>query len=197
MRNSLKFLLAVTFTAATLVHAGGTALADGPCDNADTPVSSLTQDDAEAAVLCLTNLERAANGLPALTPSNELTSAARWHAGDAVTLQWWVDGADPHTNPLTGSTPADRISAAGYCPNPNFSTVGENTFWGWSYGAGAAAPTARDAVTWWMGSPGHRANILNPDFTELGVGIVLGTAAPVDQDAVEAATFVQDFGTCA
>jgi hypothetical protein len=57
----------------------------------------------------------------------------------------------------------DARGDRGYCPNPNFWTLGENAFWGWSYGAGAAAPTAHDPVTWWMGSLGHPTNILNPN----------------------------------
>ena len=182
----------------SMVGLGGTlastAQADA-CADADTPVDQLTQDTAEASVVCLVNQERvAANpALGQLTQNDALTSAARGHANDAVAIKWWND-SDPHVNPITGSTPGDRITAAGYCPNPISWYYGENAYWGYSYGTGAAAPTPRAAVSWWMNSPGHRANILSPNYTDIGMGIVVGTAAPVTADA--AATFVQDFGSC-
>jgi uncharacterized protein YkwD len=163
------------------------------CNNADVPVNRLSQVDAEAAVLCLTNAQRSANGLAALAPNAALGSAARGHAQAAVSIKWW-NGGDPHVNPQTGSTPGSRIAAAGYCPAPKYHRNAENAYWGYATGAGAAAPTPRAAVTWWMNSAGHRANILDPDLMELGVGVVLGTAAPVAAD--QAGTFVQNFGTC-
>ena len=191
-------VLATAATIATMGLAGSLtssaqALAPESCADADTPVEQLTQEAAEAAVVCLVNQQRSAAGLAELTQAETLTSAARGHGNDAVEIKWWNEG-DPHVNPITGSTPGDRITAAGYCPNPISWMNGENVYWGYSSGAGAVAPTPGAAVSWWMNSPGHRANILNPNYTELGVGVVLGTAAPVNANA--AATFVQDFGAC-
>ena len=196
MRKLLTTLRPAAIAAALFACSGSAAMAADCGAAADTPVDQLAQPDAEAAVLCLTNNERDANGLAPLSASDVLAGAARGHADDAVAIKWWVDGADPHTNPQTGSQPADRISAAGYCPNPQYWRVAENTFWAYQTGDGASAPTPRDAVSWWMGSPGHRANILDPDLTELGVGVVPDTAAPVDGDPIAAGTFVEDFGTC-
>jgi uncharacterized protein YkwD len=196
MRKVLKTLLPAAIVAALFAFSGSAAMAADCEAAADTPVDQLAQPDAEAAVLCLTNNERDANGLAPLSPSDVLAGAARGHADDAVAIKWWVDGADPHTNPQTGSQPADRISAAGYCPNPQSWRVAENAFWAYQTGDAASAPTPRDAVTWWMGSPGHRANILDPGLTELGVGVVPDTAAPVDGDPIASGTFVADFGTC-
>jgi uncharacterized protein YkwD len=106
-----------------------------------------------------------------------------------VTRQWWTDGADPHVNP-DGKGPSDRILAAGYCPSPTFWQTAENVYWGW----GTPLQTPRSAVTWWMNSSAHRANILDPNLKDLGVGVVLG--APRPGTFPNAAVFVQNFGTC-
>jgi uncharacterized protein YkwD len=61
---------------------------------------------------------------------------------------------------LDSKDPGDRLRTAGY----RFLSYGENI------AAGQRSPT--DAIADWMTSPGHRSNILNPSFTEIGVGIV-------------------------
>jgi uncharacterized protein YkwD len=156
---------------------------------ADAAVKDMTPANAERAVFCLTNDERAANGRAPLTSSELLAGTARAHAQDAVARKWWVDGADTHVNP-DGKSPSDRIRAAGYCPSPTYWKVAENTYWGW----GTPAQTPRDAVEWWMSSYYHRLNILDPDLTELGVGMAKG--APRSGNYPDASVFVQNFGTC-
>ena len=66
-----------------------------PCADANTSATELTQDAAEAAVLCLINEQRAAAGAPALTLNLKLRNAARQHANDARTIKWWAMAADP------------------------------------------------------------------------------------------------------
>jgi len=144
----------------------------------------------EAAVLCLTNNERAANGLAPLASNPLLRRAASTHALEAKTQRWWFGGADPHVNPKTGSTPETRIQAAGYCPTPTSWSFSENTYWGYGHGGTPAA-----AVRWWMNSPGHRANILDPEKKEIGVGVATGGATP-SAPPERAGTFVQVFGFC-
>jgi uncharacterized protein YkwD len=157
---------------------------------ANTPVENMSQTNAEQTVWCLTNDQRSANGVPPLSLNSILGGTARAHALDAVTRQWWVDGADTHTNP-DGQTPSDRIVAAHYCDAPKtLQQVAENTYWGW----GTPLQTPSSAVTWWMGDPPHRATILNGALKDVGVGVVLG--APRPGTYPHAAVFVQDFGTC-
>ncbi len=156
---------------------------------ADKPVKSMSQTNAEQTVWCLTNDQRSANGLATLSLNSVLGGTARAHATDATIRQWWVDGADTHTNP-DGQHPVDRIVAAHYCDNPKSFQVAENTYWGW----GTPLQTPRSAVTWWMGDPPHRATILNGALKDLGVGVVPG--APRPGSYPDAAVFVQDFGTC-
>lgn len=170
---------------------------EGYCLKRNTPITQLSQIEAEATVLCLTNLQRYSAGLSMFIPSGQLTSAARGHAWAAVTNPWWSVGADSHTNPYTGSTPYSRINATGYCPARKAFNIAENT-----YTAGGG-PTPYSAVQWWMNhvgpdgtlaTNGHRKNILDPNLSELGAAVVPGSAHPARYP--DSGTFVQDFGNC-
>ncbi|MFJ5774132.1 CAP domain-containing protein [Streptomyces sp. NPDC093094] len=152
-------LLDSAFTQAGLGRAGGpgdetywTALWARP----------LTPGDAartEAEVVSLTNGERAAAGLPPLAPDPALTRAARAHSADMVARDFYA-----HTAP-DGSRPWDRAAAAGSAHR----SVGENIACG--------QRSAAEVVTGWMNSPGHRANILKPGFTHMGIGFAGGGRA--------------------
>ena len=106
-------------------------------------------------VVELTNQERAKAGLQPLTLNNQLTQAAQDHSDSMA-----VDDFFSHTG-ADGSSVGDRVRETGY----NYSTAGENI--------AAGQRTAEDVVEGWMNSPGHRANILNPNYTEIGVGYEL------------------------
>ncbi|MFE7033776.1 CAP domain-containing protein [Streptomyces sp. NPDC057621] len=112
-----------------------------------------------AEVLALTNAERAAAGLPPLADDPLLTRAAQAHSADMVARAFYS-----HTAP-DGSEPWDRAAAAG---SPR-RTIGENI------ACGQRSPA--EVVRGWMDSPGHRANILKPAFTHLGVGFAGGGSA--------------------
>jgi uncharacterized protein YkwD len=92
-----------------------------------------------------------------------------------------------HVSP-GGSTLLGRVRSAGYRTGRSGWMVGENLAWG----SGPLA-TPRAAVRAWMRSSGHRHNVLNPRFTEVGIGIAPG--APVTSQAgMAAATYTTDFG---
>ncbi|GAA0463147.1 CAP domain-containing protein [Streptomyces sp. NPDC046215] len=112
-----------------------------------------------AEVLALTNAERAAAGLRPLAPDPRLTAAAQAHSADMVARSFYS-----HTSP-GGGQPWDRAAAAG-CAHRG---IGENIACG--------QRSAAEVVRGWMNSPGHRANILKPDFTHLGVGFAGGGQA--------------------
>jgi uncharacterized protein YkwD len=101
-----------------------------------------------------TNAQRASNGEGPLNVRSELNQAAQAKAADMAARDYWS-----HSTP-DGQTPWTFITAAGY----NFETAGENL----AYGFGTAA----DTLTGWMNSPGHRANILNTSYRDIGFGIV-------------------------
>ena len=109
----------------------------------------------EAQMLELVNRERAAAGLKPLAPDPELTEVARRHSTDM-----FARGYFSHNTP-EGLDPFDRMRAGGV----QYRTAGENL---------ALAPTLTIAHTGLMNSPGHRANILRPEFGRVGIGIMDG-----------------------
>ena len=99
-----------------------------------------------------TNAERARHGLRALTVDQRLAAAAQAHSADMVRRAFFA-----HESP-DGRQVWDRAVAAGYA----YRKVAENI--------AAGQRTAEEVVRGWMGSPGHRANILDGDLTQIGVG---------------------------
>ncbi|MFF9038181.1 CAP domain-containing protein [Streptomyces sp. NPDC014892] len=110
-------------------------------------------------VIALTNTERARAGLPPLSPDPHLTDAAQAHSADMVARAFYA-----HTSP-DGGEPWHRAAAAGSTRR----SIGENIACG--------QRSAAEVVLGWMNSPGHRANILKPGFTHIGIGFVGGGAA--------------------
>ncbi|CAM5284767.1 CAP domain-containing protein [Streptomyces aurantiogriseus] len=113
----------------------------------------------EAEVVDLTNRERARSGLRPLAVDPLLATAARAHSADMVARSFYS-----HTSP-EGGQPWDRAAAAGSTRR----TIGENI------ACGQRSPA--EVVEGWMNSPGHRANILRPAFTHIGVGFAGGGPA--------------------
>jgi uncharacterized protein YkwD len=106
----------------------------------------------ERTVWTLTNQERAENGLSGLSFNGDLVASARAHSADMAAQDYFNHTA------LDGSSPGDRIAATGY----------EASSWGENIAAGYT--TAQAVVDGWMNSAGHRANILNSNFCDIGVG---------------------------
>ncbi len=125
-------------------------------------------------VLALTNSERAANGCGALSINNTLAVVAQAHAVDMAENDFFDH------NSLNGQSPFDRMRAAGY----SFSSAAENIAAGYS--------TPASVVAGWMNSAGHRANILNCSFTEIGIGYYRLNSDTGDINYVW--YWVQDFG---
>lgn len=110
--------------------------------------------DYEHQVLALVNQERAAYGLSALEFSDTLADGARLKSKDLHDNRYF-----DHNSPTYG-TPFEMMRSLGI----TYSYAGENIAMGY------ATPEA--VVRAWMNSPGHRANILNANYTALGVGYV-------------------------
>jgi len=117
----------------------------------------------------LTNEVRAGAGLPPLAWDDGLAEVARRHAEDLA-----ARGVVAHV--VDGETPLDRVLDGGYPA----AFVGENLFRAYPV---AADPTVADGtVIAWMNSPDHRANLLDVEPTQVGVGVVL---APIPVDGVD------------
>lgn len=104
-------------------------------------------EDFAYGVLSLVNQEREKQGLTPLVMASDLTAAAVLRAEELTEVF-------SHTRP--NGEPCFSVIAE------QKRTVGENI--------AAGQPTPEDVMDCWLSSPGHRANILNPDFRELGVG---------------------------
>lgn len=109
--------------------------------------------EAEARMLALLNRERADRGLRPLELEPRLVPIAREHSREMFALRYFG-----HQSPVTGS-PFDRLDAAGIA----YARAGENL---------AYAQSVTVAHQGLMSSEGHRANILRPEFTRIGIGVV-------------------------
>ena len=114
--------------------------------------SSVTSFERE--VVQLVNEHRVQNGLQPLTENWELSRVARYKSQDMVDNRYFS-----HTSPTYGS-PFQMIRAFGL----SYRTAGENIAYG--------QRTPQAVVNAWMNSSGHRANILNASYTQIGVGYV-------------------------
>jgi len=130
-----------------------------PPDTPATPDRRFKADPSfEQQVVELVNQERWTYNnlqLPPLKQVDELHTAAETHTSNMTTRDFFM-----HCDPDTGSTPGSRALAAGY----GSSYVSENI--------AAGYPTPSAVVAGWMGSSGHRANILSTTWREIGVGYV-------------------------
>lgn len=110
----------------------------------------------EKEVFDLINKQRIQNGLSPLKENSELQRVARIKAQDMVNNNYFS-----HTSPTYGS-PFDMMKSF----KISYNTAGENI---------AGNSNNGDAVTAWMNSPGHKANILNSSFNQTGIGVVKGS----------------------
>lgn len=108
----------------------------------------------EQQVVELTNSEREKHGLSPLKVDEELSKVAREKSRDMAANNYFA-----HNSPTYGS-PFDMMQSYGV----DYSTAGENIAKGQT--------TPEQVVNGWMNSEGHRANILNANFTHIGVGYV-------------------------
>ena len=124
-----------------------------------------------SAIVDLTNAERASAGVPSFRASAQLMQAAQLQADQMARLQRMEHEISGAQYPR----PTDRLAAVGY----RWSTYGENIAMGQT-----SAAAVMDS---WMHSSGHRTNILNASFREIGVGFA--------RDSAGRPYYVQVFGT--
>lgn len=123
-------------------------------DDQPVPESDATQQARD--VLSLVNAEREKQGLSSLTLSSKLTAVANEKARDMAENNYFS-----HTSPTYGS-PFQMLQQYGI----RYRTAGENI--------AAGQRTPEEVMQSWMNSSGHRANILNSAYTEIGIGYYAG-----------------------
>lgn len=119
--------------------------------SSSTETSNMNSDEKE--VFDLINKQRTNNGLAALKNDSEVQRVARIKAQDMVNNNYFS-----HTSPTYGS-PFDMLKSF----KISYKTAGENI---------AGNSSNSSAVTAWMNSSGHKANILNSNFNYTGIGVV-------------------------
>jgi len=180
-RHHTRVLLSVLLSLSVLLLAAPLASAR-TCKRADAEPNKVSHRVVVRSTVCLLNNERAARGLRKLSLSSQLGRAARVHSADMARRGYFSHDS------RSGASFLDRIRRAGYLRRAQRWYVGENIAWGTGQ---LASPRA--IVRAWMRSSGHRANILNGNFREIGVGISYN--APVRVPGHNAATYTTDFGT--
>jgi uncharacterized protein YkwD len=123
-----------------------------PSPPAPTPTPVDNDYEFEKGIFRLTNLQRKNNGLAELKENSKLTLAARKYAQlmrERQTLSHQVDGL----------TLSERVNAVDY----RWRTIGENIARGYN--------SPERVMTGWMNSSGHRRNILNANYKEIGIGV--------------------------
>ncbi|MFP4344945.1 MAG: CAP domain-containing protein [Anaerolineales bacterium] len=131
-----------------------------------TPLPSPTSlaGDFVEQVVGLVNARRVEAGCPPLSPDPLLRAAAQGHSEDMARYDFF-----DHTG-SDGRSAGDRLVSVGYA----YALYGENL------AGGSSSP--EEVVADWMGSPGHRANLLNCDFEEVGVGYYYLQEDPGDEN---------------
>lgn len=125
--------------------------------------SRASRRTARRALQCLLNKTRRAHGLRRLLGNPRLLRAAERHSRSMVERRYFS-----HVEP-GGLSPLDRILRTGYLRGARAYSTGENL----GFGQGRSS-SPRIMMRAWMNSTGHRANILNGSFREVGLGVVQG-----------------------
>lgn len=169
---------------AALIAAALTILAAAPLSAtaARSAATVSAQNSLEAPLLAELNRVRADHGLRPLSASLPLARAADAHAASMGELGYFS-----HTS-ADGTRFDTRI--ARFYPSANARTwaVGENLLWS------SGELTAAKAVALWMASPGHRRNILDPNWRKIGISAVLAQRAGGVFGGDDAMLLVTDFG---
>jgi len=154
--------------------------AAGDCAGADVVATAQEANAFERSTLCLLNAERTSAGLYALSTRPTLSRAAAGYSAQMVRDSFFA-----HRAPA-GPYLAGRLARAGYLSHTASDWfVGENLAW-----ATGTAATPRHLVAAWMASPGHRRNILEPTFRDIGVGVAAGTPS----SGADGVTVTTEFG---
>ncbi|HET7009522.1 MAG TPA: CAP domain-containing protein [Anaerolineales bacterium] len=127
-----------------------------PSPTSTTECNPVGNSSFESTLIGLINAERQRQGLPTYNVQSQLQAAARLHSEDMA-----CNGFFSHTG-SDGSSVRDRVERQGY----DWSWIGENI-----YATGNTSSSApQQAFDWWMNSAPHRANLMNVNYVDIGIG---------------------------
>ena len=167
MKSNLKLTAALAVLLAALLYLpsawGQVRIKSGALSKSS---GILHPKELERRIFQLTNEGRRKNGVPPLAPDDNLAAKAREKSDDMLKNNYFS-----HTSP-EGKTIKDRIQEEKPASFRTISRIGENIYMGSRFDYSVDVKTqARMIVDGWMTSPGHRRNILDPNYTHLGVGV--------------------------
>ena len=154
--------------------------AGAACANAELAPTDSNLAEIEAAILCLVNGERSDAGVGSVASNGQLKDASVKHSQDMVSNKFFAHEGSG------GSTLVTRVEPTGYIPDSDDWKLGENL----AFGTGALA-TPKAIVQGWLDSPKHKENMLDPEFKDIGIGIITGV--PVEGRS-GGATYTTDYG---
>jgi uncharacterized protein YkwD len=167
MKPNLKWIAALAVLMAALLHLplawGQVRITSGASSR-----SSGVQHpkELERRIFQLTNEARRKHGLPSLDSDKDLAVKAREKSDDMLNNNYFS-----HTSP-EGKTLKDRVQEEKPASFRTISRAGENIYMGSRFDYAVDVKTqARMIVDGWMTSPGHRRNILDPNYSRMGVGV--------------------------
>lgn len=166
MKNKNKKINRITVIALALLVAGSVLF-----NSTIALASEITPEN----LAYLINIQRSYYGLKPLKIDTDLSRAASLKSRDMLNRDYFEHFA-------YGLAPWDFIRNAGY----EYLYAGENLAMGFK--------TSEGTVKAWMNSPAHRANILNPDYEDMGVGVVKGTYTKTNGKTVETTMVTNMFG---
>jgi uncharacterized protein YkwD len=150
--------------------------------SAGTATGVVSMRSLQSSVLVDVNAFRAAHGLSRLRLDARLSASARQHSE-----QMAIDGYFAH-NSADGSSFWRRIQRFYPSSNWGFWSVGENLLWS------SPDVDASRALSMWIASPEHLANLMNPRWRQIGVSAVHATAAPGVYRGLPVTIVTTDFG---
>ncbi len=179
--TSILFLaMALALTAAVGVSAADPREAEAAATVSTCSGGTITLSDTEKRSLDLHNQTRVSNGLSKFCVDSALQNAARAHSKEMIDKDYFSH------NSYNGETFSNRLKRYGYTPLPNrYWTVGENI----AYNSASGTASADKVHSQWMNSTGHKANILNKNFRQIGIGAVYG-----DYKGYNVTMWTVDFG---
>lgn len=180
-RTRIATLITTAVACLAALPAAAPAATDA-CEGTDLRPSPANVEDVREATLCLINAEREERGLRALSRHGELLEAAQDYSRLMVRKRFFG-----HVSP-GGSTLTTRVRrGTTYLRGVRRWALGENLAWGTG-----SRSTPASVVRAWMRSSGHRRNILNRRFRQIGIGVSMGS--PRTGRKRPAATYTTNFG---
>lgn len=179
-RSLPALVLATSLALLALAAPAASSATPTRCADADAMPRAVGERALARSTVCLINRERTRRGMRALRTNRRLSKAAVNHTRDMIERSYFE-----HVS-LVGENVVDRLLSTGYLRRVKSWLVGENLAWGIG-----DRSSPRQIVTSWMNSRGHRRNMLNRRFREIGIGVVFNAPG---RDATVAATYTTTFG---